>query len=507
MFSLRTMLGLCLIVMAVEPSAGQPLSRRFLNRPLAQWSRELNSPDPSVRRSAAFVVGKYGMEGAPFVPALMRLLADSEPSVREAAAFAIGEIGLPAARQAEKELRRVLAEDRVASVRRAAAYALGQLGTFGTGAAATLRRALRDPDPRVRQNAAWALGNQGETSLAEAVSDLAVLLRDDDVLVRRDTARALSRGGAAVREAVPALIAALDDPHVAVRQNVVMALGHIGPDAKAAMPKLLTLLRRSDTDSDVRREAFFAVCRIGGDPLAEAIDVLQLGLADSDPRVREVSAAALVNLKENARPAIGDLTRALKDSEVRVRRNAALALANCQPAPEPMVRPHVPAWLAVLREENDPQVKLYLAWTMLNLRVPLTEFPQARSLLIRLALDRESAGPPIVRYEFARVAVIHFGAKASEVTPTLIENLQDESIGIVEDATAKSNVAGGEQASGTTSVDQKGEGDGRVLAARALGILGRAAGERAKKALEQAARDPNSSSLRQAAKEALDNFK
>ena len=52
----------------------------------------------------------------------------------------------------------------------------------------------------------------------------------------------------------------------------------------------------------------------------------------------------------------------------------------------------------------------------------------------------------------------------------------------------------------------KGTKDGRVLPAQALGLLGKAAGPAAKKALEEAAQDPNSPELREAATKALQNF-
>src|SRR5712691_7379874 len=134
----------------------------FLNRPTSQWLAELSDPQESVRRSAAFALGKTGQEAAFTVPQLLAALKDKEASVRAAAAYALGEIGPAGWREVVPALATSLSNDRQPEVRRSAAFALGCYKAQAASARGTLRAALRDADASVRRNAAWALGQLGE---------------------------------------------------------------------------------------------------------------------------------------------------------------------------------------------------------------------------------------------------------------------------------------------------------------------------------------------------------
>lgn len=89
-------------------------------RPLAEWSedemaaealsrigapavpqvvRELQHPDPAVRRKAITVLGRMGSGAKEAVPELIRLLKDPDEQVRKNAALTLGRIG-PAAQEA-----------------------------------------------------------------------------------------------------------------------------------------------------------------------------------------------------------------------------------------------------------------------------------------------------------------------------------------------------------------------------------------------------------------------
>ena len=79
--------------------------------------------DPSVRQSAAEVLGRIGPE---VVPGLLGLLRDADPDVRSSAAEALGRIG-PEAREAVPALLGLL-RDADPDVRSSAAEALGRIG-------------------------------------------------------------------------------------------------------------------------------------------------------------------------------------------------------------------------------------------------------------------------------------------------------------------------------------------------------------------------------------------
>src|SRR5437868_2389802 len=183
--ALFSLLGLTSALSAHGQEAG------FLNRPTSQWLAELSDPQESVRRSAAFALGKTGQEAAFTVPQLLAALKDKEASVRAAAAHALGEIGPAGWREVVLALATSLSNERQPEVRRSAAFALGCYKAEAASARGTLRSALRDADASVRRNAAWALGQLGEAAGDLAISELSRVLADEDALVRRDTAAAL----------------------------------------------------------------------------------------------------------------------------------------------------------------------------------------------------------------------------------------------------------------------------------------------------------------------------
>ncbi len=516
------LLAIGFLLMVCDLAFGQKAGH-FLNKPAATWAIELKSKDAGVRRSAAYALGKCGADADPYVNALRQALTDDDEGVREAAAGAFGDLGRLIGEPAIPDLREHLVAKRENSalVRRAAATALGKLRAIE--AIGDLRDALGDRDASVRQNAAWALGAMEPAKAAVAVPQLIRLLSDDDLLVRRDVALALGNMGPAAKEAVPALVKALSKPSEddTVRNNLVRTLGEIGPDAAAAVPVLAAILKdlkETEGDEELRRKAILAVGQIGGPQVGQAMEPLKKALRDRDPLLREVAAAAFANLGEEAHAVVPELTLALADEKVEVRRNAGVALHKAFPVTKSDVALRVaPRLLEVLDQDADIDVRKYVAWTLLQSPVRLKSIPKARELLIRVALDKElGEEATIVRYETARIAVIHFGVEAREVTPTLIEYLKDDRLIIIDRTGAKTNTTGGETTTGTTKVEETGKGDGRLNAVGPLADLGKAGikeGERAqelakaaKEALEEAAKDPKSKELREEAKRALRRF-
>jgi len=150
-------------------------------------SNQLDSPNSSVRRNAAWAIGELTNmlpgERAAAVPQLITLLGDSDEWVRMAAARALGEVRDPRTLaklvatlsddnwrvrelvvwalsemkdgRAVTALCNVLLSDTRVEVRRGAAEALGEIRS--SEALPSLKQALNDSEPRVSAKAAWAI--------------------------------------------------------------------------------------------------------------------------------------------------------------------------------------------------------------------------------------------------------------------------------------------------------------------------------------------------------------
>jgi beta-lactamase regulating signal transducer with metallopeptidase domain len=153
-------------------------------------SNELNSPNATVRRNAAWAIGELTNmvpgERAGAVPQLISLLSDDDEWVRMAAARALGEV-------------------------------------HDKRAVDGLVARLSDDNWQVRQLVVWALS---ETKDDRAVTPLcSVLLSDVRVEVRRDAAEALGEIGSA--EAIPSLKQALNDAAAGVSAKAAWAISEI----------------------------------------------------------------------------------------------------------------------------------------------------------------------------------------------------------------------------------------------------------------------------------------
>src|SRR5258707_292897 len=90
----RILVSAILCGLAVVPEAhGQTGS--YLGKSCKQWMASLSSKDATVRRSAAFALGKIGAGAEPAIGQLVeRLAADSDAGVREMAASAVGDMAM-----------------------------------------------------------------------------------------------------------------------------------------------------------------------------------------------------------------------------------------------------------------------------------------------------------------------------------------------------------------------------------------------------------------------------
>jgi HEAT repeat protein len=528
----------------------------FLGKNRAAWSKDLADKDASVRRSAAFALGKLGANADADLNRLLALTrADPDAGARAAAAVAVGEIAADLkdgartyASAALPVLRQALKEDADARVRRGAVYALGAFGPAMAPAVEDVRAALKDRSAGVRQNAAWALGRLGKDAPRDVVDDLATALQDKAALVRRDAATALGEIGLpGARGGVGPLIELVEGEYRLWQEKAPQADQVV---LRTALEKLVNLVEEKDRgrsgaivpllrdeDPDTSRLAALVLANMGGPDALLAISVLRRVLNEDEPRNQETAAAVLARFGKDAAPAVRDLAAALSDRKRSpgTRRNAALALAAMQKEAEPAV----PALLEVLRDRDprnaelrtyaaealmwvpypgnraamdemvkvlkdtrdDLNVRLRCVWATRSVR-PLTQHG-AQDALVEV-LDEPGEQNKIIPYEAARslALVLGEGAPPKALGP-LLRMLEDPNLFVYKGTSARATDVGGEsRGPGSETQVQRG-GKGNYMAAEALGAMrGTAKTPQIVAALKRATMDEDKR-LREAAAQAL----
>lgn len=176
-----------------HPSPGEQAALALASmgrRAFAPLSQQLDSPNTTVRRNAAWAIGELTNmapgERAGAVPQLIILLGDSDAWVRMAAARALGEL------RDERALARLVAT-------------------------------LADDNWRVRQVVVWAFSEMKDDRAVTALCS--VMLSDVRVEVRRGAAEAL--GEIASAAAIPSLKQALNDTDSSVSAKAAWAISEI----------------------------------------------------------------------------------------------------------------------------------------------------------------------------------------------------------------------------------------------------------------------------------------
>jgi HEAT repeat protein len=503
----RTVIALAVLAAL---AGGAASAQSFLGKRLPEWLAGLDSRDASVRRSAAFALGKMGPDGYRGVPGLVRRLGqDSDAGVREAAAAALGDVatamrggGRALWGDAGAALEKALRDDADPRVKRSAAYALGCFGGNAESAAGALRKALKDASPSVRQNAAWALGKLGPAADAEAVGDLCDLLTDPNAAVKRDAAGALGAVGKprAAAGVGPLLRLAKGEKDPVVLKTALDALAKLaGPDHRNDVAALTPLL--SNDDPEVARAAAFVMGNVGGEPAVAALPVLRQALRDDDPVVQGLAAAALAGIGPEAEPAVLDLAEAIGEGRApEVRRNAAIALGHLKEKAKPAlpaiikalkpptpteVRQYaaealahmrypaneeaIPAVLEAIRTDKDPTVRQRGVWALFGLK-DLEKFG-ADKVLAEVLETKDEAGV-MVRYDSARCLAFAMGPRApARTADVLLHMLRNRDLLVYNRTDAKVEGAGSEATRGQSGVAQDLGGDARYMAAQALGWL------------------------------------
>lgn len=280
----------------------------------------IDDPDPQVVRAALHGLGRVGPEAKPALPRLLHLANHGDDSMRDAVMAAIGGLG-PAAKDAIPALSRLLPKG-----------SAGVLARIGPAAVPALAGALRHPDQKVRDEAAFALRYLGRDA-APAVAALIAALGDTSPSVRNGAAQTLGRIGPAAARAVPALIGRVQtETDSSALSWAIHALGEIGPAAKAAAPALQKALDKED----MRRETALALVRIGALDAGASALAAQLTAAPDGRFGDEDSLAALAGLGSRAATAVPALRAALdgatSPSEATIAWAEALVRIEASPA-------------------------------------------------------------------------------------------------------------------------------------------------------------------------------
>ena len=529
---------LVLCALAAAPARGQS----FLGKRLPEWLAGLDSRDASVRRSAAFALGKMGADGYRAVPGLVKHLGqDPDAGVREAVAAALGDVAAATRGggpglwgDAGSALEKALG-DADPRVKRSAAYALGCFGRYAAPASGGLKKALKDGSPTVRRNAAWALGRLGPAADADAVTDLCDLLTDPDAAVRRDAAGALGAVGRpkGLAGAAPLLRLARGEKETTVLKTALDALAKLaGPEHRDGVSVLVPLL--SNEDPEVALAAAFVMGNVGGEPAVAALPVLRQALRDDDPVTQGLAAAALAGIGPEAEPAVLDLAAALGEGRaIEVRRLAAIALGHLKEKAKPAVpalikalqpptpvqvrqfaaealahmrypanEEAIPAALEAIRKDSDATVRQRCVWALFAVK-ELERFG-ADKVLAEVLETKDEAGV-MVRYDSARCLAFRLGPRApARTADVLLHMLRNRDLLVYNSTDAKVEGAGSEATRGRSGVAPNLGGDARYMAAEALGWLKESAAKREDvlKALREATKDKDEK-LRDKAEQAL----
>jgi HEAT repeat protein len=315
---------------ALQEPAGDPVTL------VETWIPFLEHPDHVVRARAAFFVGHLGPAAAPAVPGLVANVGDPTifSDTRWAAAFALARIG-GAARPYAADLCRVVAADHDPELRAQLVPALATLLDV-EAVVPTLRAALAtDADPHVREEAVEALAAASSVDNATIEALERAAREDRSTRVRIAAAAACKRLGRSIPAVGPGdpepeverevvrLIAGLGDESPWQRGAFSWKIGILGHEAAAAVPALLAQLA-GDDDPDARFGAAWALGRIGGDGVREAL--AHAVACDRDPMVRAKAAEALGALAQADGSPATALVTALADEDAAVREEATRAL-------------------------------------------------------------------------------------------------------------------------------------------------------------------------------------
>jgi len=209
----------------IQAVALAPAENPILEEPEATLNalrQGLSSPDAQARVAAVHALELMGLEAAPAIPELIKVLKDSDFAVRWAAVRALGKMHLEAEQVVPALIP--LLSDRDVDVAVAAAVAVKRFGEKAAGAVETIGQALQTNEPDIRialMEALEAIGLKALPVLPTAVG----MLKDTNWRVRKTAAWLLGRFGPRAHDAAAeTLRSMLQDENPEVRRAVSDAL-------------------------------------------------------------------------------------------------------------------------------------------------------------------------------------------------------------------------------------------------------------------------------------------
>jgi HEAT repeat protein len=239
----------------------------------------MDDPDRQVQAAFLTSIGHLGSRGRAAVPAVRRKLNDPSPVIRE---MAIG-ILFEAAQRDDQLIDDLTAmiDDKEPAVQRQAIETIRATGPLGQRALPAVINQLGNPDNEVRLAAASMIGSHGRAA-TEAVPALAALLENRNTELRVVVAQTLSQLGDAARPALEKLVPLLEHENVELRVAVVKTIGNLELPAKQLRPWLAKAVH--DSESDVSRQAFRGIQRLGRSGNIFLPDLILLAAEDAESR-------------------------------------------------------------------------------------------------------------------------------------------------------------------------------------------------------------------------------
>jgi len=202
-----------------------------------------------------------------------------------------------------------------------------ELEKLGPRAANELVPLMRDPSAPVRRGAAFYLLGKFDPAQADHVAGFARLLDDEDQTLRGFGLSAVKQMHRQDQiDAVPrlaAMLTAMRETKPGNREAIARLVGGLKLDGASAAEALATAAA-DDPDAKVRAACLAALVQVS-EPGA-SLAPLANALGDAEPAVRLVAAAKLESFGPASAPAAKQLAAALADSDQRVGERAAGAL-------------------------------------------------------------------------------------------------------------------------------------------------------------------------------------
>jgi HEAT repeat protein len=263
-------------------------------------------------------------------PVLRASLRDRNPTIRQSAARLLGQL-VKLDLDSQQALVRTM-HDQNSGVRRQTALSLGEIRPCEKEIDTALATAVgRDAVPEVRGSAAEALGKH-KCRAHESLIALENGMQDSAGIVRLQSAKALWLITGKAERVLPVLIQLLETPE-GWQANYV--LGMMRQAAAPAIPSLVRVLRTERVPRPFRTppSSVFALGEIGAPAVPALIEVLH----EPDPHNRFGAVIAFGLMGAEAKPAVAALIELLHDKDDEVRHATALTLGFIGADSEPVV--------------------------------------------------------------------------------------------------------------------------------------------------------------------------